>query len=211
MPSLVAGQQQNRSCRICQRERHGRRTASMSPRTFTSSPKYIDPPTFARKPAIGVPADGRIAVTYALNLGGREDESIIDWYVCDDAQCATRREVAVSRGNVPLRQLTLLPGFADKYIEASIRPKHNISDPGPETVAISAKPVRAGEIKSLDHQSRFSELCGDAGHRLRKRDVDGAGNLDFVVRRQLRQRLRIAHCIDRARSFCIRTTSRPAT
>jgi len=111
-------------------------------------PKYIDPPTFARKPAIGLPVDGKIAVTYALNLGGREDESIIDWYVCDDVQCATRREVAVSRGNVPLRQLTLLPGFADKYIEANVRPKHNISDPGPETVAISLKPVRTGEIKS---------------------------------------------------------------
>ncbi len=114
-------------------------------------PKYIDPPTFARKPAIGVPADGKIAVTYALNLGGRPiplfDESIIDWYVCDDAGCATRREVAVSRGNVPLRQLTLLPGFADKYIEVSIRPKHNISDPGPETVAISARPIRPSEAR----------------------------------------------------------------
>jgi hypothetical protein len=111
-------------------------------------PKYIDPPTFARKPAIGLPVDGKIAVTYALNLGGREDESIIDWYVCDDAQCATRREVAVSRGNVPLHQLILLPGFADKFVEAVIRPKHNISDPGPETVAISLKPVRTREIKS---------------------------------------------------------------
>jgi hypothetical protein len=112
-------------------------------------PKFVDPPTFAHKPAIDAPADGKIAVTYALNLGGREDQSIIDWYVCDDAQCAARREVAVSRGDMPLRQLTLLPGFAAKYLEASIRPKHNISDPGPETVAISAKPVRAGEIKTL--------------------------------------------------------------
>jgi hypothetical protein len=111
-------------------------------------PKYIDPPTFARNPAIGPPVDGKVAVTYALNLGGREDESIIYWYACDDAQCATRREVAVSRGNVPLRQLTLLPGFADKYIEAGVKPKHNISDPGPETVAISAKPIHAREIKS---------------------------------------------------------------
>jgi hypothetical protein len=110
-------------------------------------PKYIDPPTFTRKPAIGLPADGKIAVTYALNLGGREDESIIDWYVCDDAQCATRREVAVSRGNLPLRQLTLLPGFADKYIEAGIRPKHNISDPGPETVAISARPISPSKTR----------------------------------------------------------------
>jgi hypothetical protein len=118
-------------------------------------PKYIDPPSFARKPAVSLPVDGKIAVTYALNLGGREDESIIDWYVCGDAQCATRREVAVSRGNEPLRQLTLLPGFADKYIEAGIKPKHNISDPGPETVAISAKPIRAGEIKRLTINPNF--------------------------------------------------------
>ena len=67
----------------------------------------------------------------------------------DDAQCATRREVAESRGNVPLRQLTLMPGFADKYIEAGVRPKHNISDPGPETVAISAKPIHAGDTKGI--------------------------------------------------------------
>jgi hypothetical protein len=112
-------------------------------------PKYIDPPTFMRKPTVGPPVDGKVAVTYTLNLGGREDQSIINWYVCDDAQCTTRREVAESRGNVPLRHLTLLPGFAGKYIEAAIRPKHNISDPGPETDAISAKPVKAGEIKSL--------------------------------------------------------------
>jgi pectin methylesterase-like acyl-CoA thioesterase len=110
-------------------------------------PSYIDPPTFARKPAVGLPVDGKVAVTYALNLGGRDDESIIDWYVCDDAQCATRREVAVSRGNVPLRQLTLLPGFADKYIEAGVRPKHNMSDPGPETVAISAQPISSSKTR----------------------------------------------------------------
>jgi hypothetical protein len=118
-------------------------------------PMYIDPPTFARQPAIGVPADGKIAVTYALNLGGREDQSDIAWFVCDDAGCATRREVAVSRGNVPLRQLTLLPGFADKFVEAAVRPKHNISDPGPETVAISAKPVHAVEIRSRDIDPNF--------------------------------------------------------
>jgi pectin methylesterase-like acyl-CoA thioesterase len=104
-------------------------------------PKYIDPPTFTRKPAIGVPANGKVAVYYALDLGGRQDESIIDWYACDDAECATRREVAVSRGNELLRQLTLTPGMAGKYVEAAIRPKHNTSDPGPETVAISSRPI----------------------------------------------------------------------
>ena len=109
-------------------------------------PKYIDPPTFVRKPALGIPAGSKITVTYALNLGGREDQSVIDWYICDQAQCATRREVAVSRGSMPLRQLTLLPGFAGKYVEAAIQPECNISDAGPETDAISAKPIRAGVI-----------------------------------------------------------------
>jgi hypothetical protein len=110
-------------------------------------PAYIDPPIFTRAPKLLAPANGQIAVSYALNLAGREDQSIIDWYICDDAQCSTRREVAVSRGDVPPRQFNLLPGFAGKYIEAAIRPKCNISDPGPETVAISAKTINSSETR----------------------------------------------------------------
>jgi hypothetical protein len=110
-------------------------------------PAYIDPPTFATKPAVAAPANGSIAVKYALNLGGRDDQSIIDWYLCDDAQCATRREVAVSRGNLPLRSLALTEGAVGKYVEAAIQPKHNISDPGPETVAISARPIDKSETR----------------------------------------------------------------
>jgi hypothetical protein len=119
-------------------------------------PAYIDPPTFARNPTIASPANGKVAVDYALNLGGRDDESLISWYACDDAQCATRREVAVSRGNQPLRSLTLTPGISGKYVEASIRPRHNISDPGPETVAISAAPIPPSEIskKTIDPDFR---------------------------------------------------------
>jgi hypothetical protein len=115
-------------------------------------PAYIAPPTFARSPRLQPPANGQIAVSYALNLGGRPDQSLvdqslIDWYICSDAQCSTRHEVAVSRGDQPLRQLTLTPGFAGKYIEAAIRPKHNISDPGPETVAVSARPINSSETR----------------------------------------------------------------
>ena len=63
--------------------------------------------------------------------------------------------MAVSRGNQPLKQLTLLPGFAGKYIEASIQPKHNISDPGPETDAISAAPIPASATnKNIDPNFR---------------------------------------------------------
>lgn len=118
-------------------------------------PAYIAAPTFARNPTLAAPTDGKIAVTYALNLGGRDDESLIDWFVCDDRKCSTRRMVAVSRGNQPLRQIVLTPGFAGKYIEVAIRPKHNISDPGPETVAISARPVAAAAIRSTTVDPNF--------------------------------------------------------
>ena len=115
----------------------------------------------------------------------------------------------MSRGNQPLRQLTLLPGFAGKYIEAAIRPKHNISDPGPETVAISAKPIAAARNKSHDNRSRLPQFCRDAGHRLRERDVDGARQLDFVGGRQPRQRLRTARGVaGRAASLSERRADR---
>jgi hypothetical protein len=118
-------------------------------------PAYIDPPTFTRNPTIAPPADGKVAVDYALNLGGRDDESLIDWYACDEAQCAARREIAENRGNQPLRALTLTSGIAGKYVEAVIRPKHNISDPGPETVAISASQIPLSETrKNIDPDFR---------------------------------------------------------
>jgi Pectinesterase len=118
-------------------------------------PAYIDPPTFTTAPTLAPPADGKIQVNYALSLGGRDDESLIDWYACDDAQCAARREVAVSRGNKPLRSLNLTTGLAGKYVQAAIRPKHNISEPGPETAAISALPLPSSETnKNIDPDFR---------------------------------------------------------
>ena len=111
-------------------------------------PAYIDPPAFAKRPGIVGPANGKIAANYALNLGGREDQSLITWYQCKDAQCVRPRIVAVSRGNVPLRSYTLGAGDVGKYIRVGIEPKHNISDPGPELAIVASKPIVAGDIKS---------------------------------------------------------------
>jgi Pectinesterase len=122
-------------------------------------PAYIDPPTFTSAPSLAAPAGGKIQINYALNLGGRPgqlvDESQISWFACDDAQCAARRPVVVSRGDQPLRTLTLTPGFAGKYVEAVIRPKHNISEPGSETVVISAAPVETAAITTANVDPDF--------------------------------------------------------
>ena len=114
-------------------------------------PKYIDPPTFVKQPVIGAPLAGKVSVRYLLNLGARpdlSDQSQIAWSQCDDAACTSPRKIAVSRGDLPLRTYTLTPGDVGKYLEVGIRPKHNISDPGPETRAIAAKPITAAEVPS---------------------------------------------------------------
>ncbi|MGA1984369.1 MAG: hypothetical protein ABSG84_18115 [Acidobacteriaceae bacterium] len=118
-------------------------------------PAFIDPPKFVSKPAIATPVDGKVAVHYTLALGGHEDQSLITWYQCDDAPCASPRAVAVSRGDLPLRSYTLTAGDVGKLLRVSIQPKHNISDPGPAVVATASKPIAAANVTSTTVNPHF--------------------------------------------------------
>jgi hypothetical protein len=111
-------------------------------------PKYIDPPAIITGPAIDAPVNGTASVDYTLNLGGRKDQSIVTWYLCDDAAGTHPRCVAVSRGNEPLKTLPLTSGDIGKYLKVTIQPKCNISDPGPEAQAASEKPVTAADVST---------------------------------------------------------------
>jgi hypothetical protein len=111
-------------------------------------PAFIAAPAFTKPPAIGAPSNGKVSVNYALDLGGREDQSLITWYQCADVQCATPRTIAVSRGNLPLRTYTLTSGDVGKYLRVGIQPKHNISDPGQEAAAVTNKPVSPAEVNT---------------------------------------------------------------
>jgi hypothetical protein len=127
-------------------------------------PKFIDPPKFTSDPVVGTPLNGKVTVHYALALGGREDQSVITWYQCDDEACASPRKVAVSRGDVPLRGYTLTAGDAGKFLRVSIRPKHNISDPGAEVTATAAKPIAAANVASTTINPDFRNFV-EAEHR----------------------------------------------
>jgi hypothetical protein len=118
-------------------------------------PKFIDPPKFTANPVIAAPIAGKDTVHYTLDLGGREDQSLITWYQCDDASCASPRKVAVSRGNLPLRSYTLTAGDVGKYLHVSIQPKHNISDPGPAVEATAAKPITTANVVSTTINPNF--------------------------------------------------------
>jgi hypothetical protein len=111
-------------------------------------PKYIDPPVITAGPTLNPPVNGTVSVDYTLNLGGREDQSLVTWYICDDAAGTHPRCVAVSRGNEPLKTLPLTPGAIGKHIKATVQPKCNISNPGPEAQAVSAKPVVAADVSA---------------------------------------------------------------
>jgi hypothetical protein len=113
-----------------------------------AEPKYILPPAVTSAPKIGAPANGVVRVTYALALGGHQDQSPISWSLCDDAACAKSREVAVSRGNVPLKTLPLMRGFAGKFLRAVVQPKIEISEPGEPVYAISAAAIPASAISA---------------------------------------------------------------
>ena len=124
-------------------------------------PKYTDPPAVTAGPVIRPPADGMVTVEYKLNLHGREDQSLVSWYVGDDAAGTNSRKVAVSRGNQPLKTLPLTPGYVGKYLKVTVQPKHNISDPGPEVQAISAKPVAAVDVRSATVSPNFRNFVSD--------------------------------------------------
>lgn len=111
-------------------------------------PAFIDPPKFLAQPVVGAPANGKVSVRYTLDLRGHEDQSLITWYQCGDAACANPREVAVSRGDQPLKTYLLTAGDVGKYLRVSIRPKHDISDPGPAVVATASRPIAAANVTS---------------------------------------------------------------
>ncbi|HVW21361.1 MAG TPA: pectinesterase family protein [Opitutaceae bacterium] len=118
-------------------------------------PKYIDAPAVTSGPALSPPAGGKVRVRYELKLDGLDDQSLVSWYICDDARGSHPREVAVSRGDEPLKSLVLTPGYVGKYLKVELRPKHRISDPGPAVAAFSAAPVAASDVPSQDVSPRF--------------------------------------------------------
>jgi hypothetical protein len=118
-------------------------------------PKFIDPPAVTQAPKLEPPADGKVHVDYALDLGSREDQSVISWYACDDAEGTNARKIAVSRGNQPLTTYTLTRGDVGKFLRASVEPKHHISEPGPAVVATAAAPITPADVPSTTVSPNF--------------------------------------------------------
>lgn len=110
-------------------------------------PQFIDPPAPIAGPFLSAPAGGFVNVSYSIRLNGLQDQSLVSWFICDDETGSNARPIAVSRGNVPFKSLPLTLGDVGKYIEVSIQPKSNISNPGPALTAIATAPIRYSDVK----------------------------------------------------------------
>ena len=64
---------------------------------------------------------GVATVSYALDLNGRKDESLITWYRCTDRKGTNRLPVSVSRLNEPEYSYTLVKEDVGYYLMARYR------------------------------------------------------------------------------------------
>jgi hypothetical protein len=119
-------------------------------------PSYISPPTFTSLPTLSAPFNGTVTVNYQLNLASnRTDNSIINWYSCDDSSGTNPRAVAISASytpppinNLPLNTYTLQPGDVGRYLEATVTPQADISNPGTAMSVVATTPIAISNIVS---------------------------------------------------------------
>jgi len=125
---------------------------------FFVEPTYIDPPVPTATPTIHPPVNGSVTVTYPLSLGALQDQSIVSWFTCDNASGSNPRPVAVSRGNVPLNTYPLTLGDVGRFLQASIQPKSNISNPGPAIVVTATTPILITDITTTIVSPNFQNF-----------------------------------------------------
>ncbi len=117
---------------------------------LTVRPTILPAPEFTSQPVIVQNDDGTAQVNYELDLGERADMSRIIWSVCDDAQGTNPIQIAVGRGNEPLKKITLEQAYVGKYLQVSIERKHIRSEYAPADVVTSSTPVAQTGITVKD-------------------------------------------------------------
>lgn len=105
----------------------------------TVRPRQLPPPAFTRTPKIVREGD-TLRVDYALELGGREDQSVVTWYrILEDG---TPIAVAVSRHDRPKLAYALTPADNGCRMAVTVAPKHLRSQAAEALEARTEAPVQ---------------------------------------------------------------------
>lgn len=98
---------------------------------LTVRPAFVEPPVFTEQPTLHV-ENGSAKVDYALDLGTREDRSLVTWYRSRRSDGRDAIPVAVSRLDRPEHSYVLTAADAGCYLFAGVRPKHVRCEAGEE-------------------------------------------------------------------------------
>ncbi len=122
---------------------------------LTVAPDFIEAPEFTAKPVLKI-GGSEARVEYQLDLQGREDESLVTWYRCDDRRGGGAVPVSVSRFGKPQRSYTLTREDAGHYLMVGVSPKHLRCEAGEEVRAISRSAVKASGLpQTKDYETDF--------------------------------------------------------
>ena len=114
---------------------------------LTVAPSKLEPPKFISLPEISKPENGKLIINYKLDMRF-EDQSLITWYRCTDANGGNPVEVAVSRMNKTMLEYELSAGDIGYFIMASVAPKHLRCDAGTPVSFVTKKPVSVIDVKA---------------------------------------------------------------
>ncbi len=95
--------------------------------------------------------NGTYEVGYTIsNLGGRKDNSRINWYICDDETGTNARHVFEGRTDEPLKSIVINPAWVGKYVKVEVESKHIRSEYGEVATLISSKAITSDNLLSFD-------------------------------------------------------------
>lgn len=116
------------------------------------------PPAFIAEPEILGPCNGKLTVTYMLDLGTRSDSSLISWYRCTDGEGANTILTAVTRMDEPEKDYILTDGDVGHFIKAVVEPKHIKSNQGIFKSAVSSSPITSADVKKHYIETNFQNF-----------------------------------------------------
>jgi hypothetical protein len=108
-------------------------------------PAFLEAPKFSEFPKIEMYADGKLNVTYKLDMDF-EDQSLVSWYRCSDAEGKNPIEVQVSRFDSPNLEYTLTSADLGFYIMATVAPNHLRCKPGTPVASVFNKQISSADI-----------------------------------------------------------------
>ena len=103
-------------------------------------PPVLPAPEFTTRPALTRRGD-TLRVEYFIDIAGRPDRSLVNWYRSKRADGKDAVPVSVTRGNTPRRNYLLTEADNGYYITAKVEPCHNRSHTGKAVSVITTKSV----------------------------------------------------------------------